>query len=162
MQETFQGEIQAIACERKVILSPKIITAVLANFVQLRVKRSLFRKGTWTCLTGDGHGDVLADDKLFSTSSGRSTEPDFRPRLAYKSLRCVDGLDGAKLREKEILARTVAGTRCSVAYSVTGCCWREACCVRAGRLIHHGGRLTCSAGNVDLCHEAPLIRVNLN
>lgn len=52
--------------------------------------------GTWNCLTGDGHGDVLADDKLFSTSSGKSTEPVFSPRVAYKSFLWFPGLDGAE------------------------------------------------------------------
>lgn len=45
-------------------------------------------------LTGDGQGDVLADDKLFSTSSGNSTEP-VRGARACRSFLCVDGLDGA-------------------------------------------------------------------
>lgn len=54
------------------------------------------KKNTCACRTGEGHGDVLVDDWLLSISSDRSTEPDFIPRLAYKSLRCVpDGLEGA-------------------------------------------------------------------
>lgn len=47
--------------------------------------------------TGEGHGDVLADDKLLSTSSGNSTDPDLSPLFAYKSFRCCwEGLDGAR------------------------------------------------------------------
>lgn len=50
-------------------------------------------------LTGDGHGDVLADDKLFSISSGKSTDPVLMLRVALRSFRFADGLDGAE-REK--------------------------------------------------------------
>lgn len=44
--------------------------------------------------TGLGQGDVLADDGLFSLSSGNSTE-DILMFLADKSLRLWTGLDGA-------------------------------------------------------------------
>lgn len=54
---------------------------------------------------GDEHGDVLADDKLFSTSSGNSTDAVRRFRLYPRRL-AVDGLNGAafirkKQRERE-------------------------------------------------------------
>lgn len=52
---------------------------------------------TWYCLTGEGHGDVLAEDKDFSISSGKSTDPVLRPRFAYNNfLGWPDGLDGAE------------------------------------------------------------------
>lgn len=54
------------------------------------------KQSTWTCLTGDGQGDVLADDKLFSISSGRSTEPVRMLRVALKSFLFAEGLDGAE------------------------------------------------------------------
>lgn len=44
--------------------------------------------------TGLGQGDVLADDKLFSLSSGNSTD-DIRIFRALSSLRLCTGLDGA-------------------------------------------------------------------
>ena len=54
---------------------------------------------TWRLRTGEGQGDVLADDRLFSISSGKSTDPVFMPLLAYKNLRWLppEGLDGAVL-----------------------------------------------------------------
>lgn len=50
-----------------------------------------------TCgyLTGDGHGDVLADDNDLSLSSGNSTEL-IRMFLAVSSRRLCTGLDGAR------------------------------------------------------------------
>lgn len=56
------------------------------------------KQSTCICLTGDGHGEVLADDKLFSMSSGKSTEPVRKFLFADKSFRCADGLDGAKIK----------------------------------------------------------------
>jgi len=51
---------------------------------------------TWGCLTGERHGEVLAEDCDFSISSGRSTLPPRIPRVAYSSLRPgCEGLDGA-------------------------------------------------------------------
>lgn len=58
------------------------------------------KQSTWICLTGDGHGDVLADDKLFSISSGKSTDPVLMLRVALKSFRLADGLDGAAQKRK--------------------------------------------------------------
>lgn len=40
------------------------------------------KQSTWFCLTGDGLGEVLADERLFSISSGKSTDPVFNERLA--------------------------------------------------------------------------------
>jgi hypothetical protein len=50
-----------------------------------------------TCvyLTGDGHGDVLADDNDLSLSSGNSTEL-IRMFLAVSRRRLCTGLDGAE------------------------------------------------------------------
>lgn len=45
-------------------------------------------------LTGDGQGEVLADDRLLSFSSGNSTD-DIRMVRAASSLRLCTGLDGA-------------------------------------------------------------------
>lgn len=53
------------------------------------------KQSTWYCLTGDGHGDVLADDKLFSISSGKSTDPVRILRVALRSFLFAEGLDGA-------------------------------------------------------------------
>lgn len=47
------------------------------------------------CLPGDEHGDVLADDRLLSTSSGNSTDAVLKFRL-YPKRRAVDGLNGAE------------------------------------------------------------------
>lgn len=77
---------------------------------------------------------MLADDKLFSTSSGRSTDPDFRPRVAYKSFRCVEGLDGANRKQSNLQFNSsdIEGNT----YSAAGCCSKAACCA----LIVHRNR----------------------
>lgn len=46
---------------------------------------------------------MLADDKLLSTSSGRSTDPVFIPRVAYSSFLCAEGLDGAEIETNALL-----------------------------------------------------------
>lgn len=48
--------------------------------------------------TGLGQGEVLADDGLFSLSSGSSTE-DMRIFFADNNRRLCTGLDGAKDKE---------------------------------------------------------------
>lgn len=96
---------------------------------------------TWFCLTGDGQGEVLADDGLLSTSSGRSTDPVRRPRLAYSKRRCVcEGLDGAEAGRKDgkeakaiISLSATSGNQSSTSsgtttYNVTGCYLKAACC----------------------------------
>lgn len=50
------------------------INQSFANFSEsLKIPADCFHT-TRFCLPGDEHGDVLADDKLLSTSSGSSTE----------------------------------------------------------------------------------------
>lgn len=51
---------------------------------------------TCGCLTGDGQGDVLADDSDLSLSSGSSTEL-IRMFRAVSRRRLCTGLDGAKI-----------------------------------------------------------------
>lgn len=77
--------------------------------------KKMQKQSTWICLTGDGHGDVLADDKLFSISSGKSTDPVRILRVALKSFRFADGLDGAYSYKTS----TVNTIECSISKSKT-------------------------------------------
>lgn len=54
------------------------------NEMMIKIQRIMYKCKIFTakfCRPGDEHGDVLADDKLLSTSSGRSTEVVRRLRL---------------------------------------------------------------------------------
>lgn len=55
---------------------------------------------TCGCLTGDGQGDVLADDSDLSLSSGSSTEL-IRMFRAVSRRRLCTGLDGAKIASQK-------------------------------------------------------------
>lgn len=61
---------------------------------------------TCGCLTGDGQGDVLADDSDLSLSSGSSTEL-IRMFRAVSRRRLCTGLDGAKIASQKQNKKTL-------------------------------------------------------
>lgn len=81
--------IRVFLCVDRIINFPPIFPEIIKK------KKQMQKQSTWYCLTGDGHGDVLADDKLFSISSGKSTDPVRILRVALRSFLFADGLDGA-------------------------------------------------------------------